>query len=104
MPDGTIRTIRPDRDDGRGFGLIAPDSGGPDLLFTSGSAEGAWSGLRRAVHNLRHPDDRRGSPFGHLHVGQRVAFAVGVEGEQAGRPSAGRVRPLMASPPPSAIS
>ena len=93
MPEGTIVTIRPDRDDDCGFGLIAPDEGGPNLMFVSRSAEGTLQRLGRVLHNLRSPAIRRGTPFAQLHVGQRVTFLVGADGPQAGRACAEHVRP-----------
>jgi cold shock CspA family protein len=76
MAHGTITSIRPNRGDGRGFGFIAPDGGGPLLFFPSGNAEGAREALGRALHNLRHPATRREKPFDQLRVGQRVEFTM----------------------------
>ena len=93
MAHGTIISIRPNRDDGRGFGFIAPDGGGPDLFFTSGQAAGAGQALGRALHNLRHPTARRGPPFDRLRVGQRVAFVASPAPRDPRRAGAERVRP-----------
>lgn len=40
MTRGTIVHLRPNRDDGRGFGPIAPDGGGAEIWFDNRSLEG----------------------------------------------------------------
>jgi cold shock CspA family protein len=94
MPKGTIITYRPNRDDGRGFGLITPDAGGPDLFFSSTSAEGAMQALRRRLRAFRHPGTPGQKPFDALRRGQRVTFVLGENAHQAGRVCAERVRPV----------
>ncbi len=95
MAHGTISSIRPNGGDGRGFGFIAPDGGGPALFFTSGSAGGAWQALGRALHTLRHPAARRERPFDRLRVGQRVTFTLGDDARMPRRPGAAHVRPQL---------
>ena len=97
MPEGTItthRANRPDRDDWRGFGIIAPDDGGPELFFTSDSVAGTRASLRRQFRAwwLREAD--RGEPFDRLQRGQRVSFVIGADARRAGRACAERVRPI----------
>lgn len=94
MPEGTIVTHRANRDDGRGFGLIAPDAGGPEIFFSSDSAEGTMHALRRLLRIFRHPDAADGKPFDRLHRGQRVTFVIGENARQAGRACAEQVRPI----------
>ena len=96
MPAGIITTYRPNRDDGRGFGVIAPDDGGPELFFTSNSAEGSLDAFWRMLRNFRRPNPADCKPFDRLHRGQRVTFAVGEDALQAGRPCATQVRPIAA--------
>ena len=96
MPEGTITTHRPNRDDGRGFGIIAPDDSGPDLFFSSASAEGAMQALRRWLRAVRHPGTPGHRPFDALRRGQRVTFVLGENARQAGRICAERVRPVEA--------
>jgi cold shock CspA family protein len=90
---GTIANIRPNRGDGRGFGAITPDGGGPDLFFANGSVEGpAWAlshALRRVWRTRPGPE----RPFDRLCVGQRVTFAVGVDPHQPHRARAEHLRP-----------
>jgi cold shock CspA family protein len=96
MHTGTITTYRPNRDDGRGFGLIAPDAGGPDLFFSGAGAEGALQALRRRLRAFRHPGTPGHTPFDALRRGQRVAFVRGEDARQAGRVCAEQVRPVEA--------
>jgi cold shock CspA family protein len=93
MSDGTIATIRPNRDDGYGFGTIAPDAGGRGLIFYSAGAEGAGQALGRRLRNLFRRGVAAPPPFDLLTVGQRVTFVVGADGTLAGRPYAEQVRP-----------
>ena len=93
MPQGTILSLRPNRDDGYGFGTITPDEAGPDLVFYSRGAEGAIQVLGRLLHNLRHTATRRERPFDLLRVGQRVTFVVGDDPRRNGRARAERVWP-----------
>lgn len=93
MPDGTITNLRPNRDDGYGFGTITPDGGDPGLVFYSRDAEGAGQSLARLLHNLRHAGTKRAKPFDLLTVGQRVTFVTSTDSSQAGRASAEQVRP-----------
>lgn len=93
MFQGTILSIRPNRDDGYGFGTITPDVAGPDLVFYSRSAERAIEAFGRLLHNLRHPAARKVPPFDLLRVGQRVTFMVGDDPRRNGRACAERVRP-----------
>lgn len=98
MPQGTItthRANRPERDDRRGFGIIAPDDGGPGLFFSSDSAEGSWGAMRRLFRAFRRPEAGQGRPFDRLHRGQRVTFAIGADARQAGRACAVNVRPII---------
>jgi cold shock CspA family protein len=92
MATGTITSIRPDRGDGHGFGVITPDGGGPDLSFASEGTEGAGQSLRRVLHNLRRPAIVRRKPFDQLRVGQRVTFRMGVDPFRTGRAGAEQVR------------
>ena len=96
MHQGTITTLRPNRDDGRGFGVIAPDDGGPELFFTSASAEGALDAFRRKLRNFRHLGPAACKPFDELRRGQRVTFAIGEDARRAGRLCATHVRPIAA--------
>lgn len=93
MFHGTIRSIRPNRDDGSGFGTIAPDGGGPGLIFYSRGVEAPIQVLGRLLRNLRRGGARREKPFDLLQVGQRVTFAVGADPRRHGRPYAEQVRP-----------
>ena len=90
---GTIVTIRPNRRDGRGFGAITPEGGGPDLCFDNGSVEGPARALGRALRRLWRTGPGPGPPFGRLCVGQRVTFAIGVDPRQPHRPRAEQLRP-----------
>ncbi len=94
MPAGTITTHRANRDDGRGFGIIAPDDGGPELFFFSDSAEKPLHTFRRLLRALRPADAESGKPFDRLTRGQRVTFVVGENARQAGRTCAEQVRPV----------
>lgn len=96
MHKGTITTYRPNRDDGRGFGLITPDAGGPDLFFSSASTEGTMQALRRRLRAFRYPDRPNHKPFDTLRLGQRVTFVLGENARQAGRDCAEQVRPIEA--------
>jgi cold shock CspA family protein len=96
MHKGTIITYRPNRDDGRGFGLITPDAGGPDLFFSSASAEGTMQALLRRLRAFRYPGTPSHTPFDALHRGQRVTFVRGENARQAGRDCAEQVRPIEA--------
>jgi len=93
MTHGTITSIRPNRGDGRGFGRIALDGGGPALSFDNASAEGGLQALGRVLGRLWRRDTSRGRPFDRLRVGQRVTFAVGVDPRQAQRAYAEQLRP-----------
>jgi cold shock CspA family protein len=94
MHEGTITTYRPNRDDGRGFGLITPDAGGPDLFFSSASAEGTMQALRRRLRAFLYHGTPGHKPFDALRQGQRVTFVLGENARQAGRVCAEQVRPL----------
>jgi hypothetical protein len=59
MAKGTITSIRPNRDDGRGFGAIAPDRGGSDLAFDNRSVEGLLPALARVLRVLLRPGAAR---------------------------------------------
>ena len=90
---GTIASIRPNRGDGRGFGAIAPDGGGPDLFFDNGSVEGPARALGRALRRLWRSKPGLERPFDRLWVGQRVTFAIGVDPRQPHRPRAEQLCP-----------
>ncbi len=92
MTHGTITSLRPDRGDGHGFGVIAPDGGGPELSFASEGTESALQSFGRVLHNLRRPAVRRHRPFDRLRVGQRVTFAIGLDPFRSGRAGAEQVR------------
>jgi hypothetical protein len=62
VPTGMITIHRGNRDDGRGFGIIAPDDGGADLFFSSDSAEGTLHAFRRLLRAFRQPDANGGKP------------------------------------------
>ena len=94
MPAGTITTHRANRDDGRGFGLIAPDDGGPELFFSGASTEGTPRAFRRLLDALRYPATTGGKPFDRLQRGQRVTFVIAQDALQAGRACAEHVRPI----------
>ena len=66
---GTIASSRPTRGDGRGFGAIAPDGGGPDRCFDNGSVEGPARALGPALRRLWHTKLGPGRPFDRLRVG-----------------------------------
>ena len=68
MAQGTIKSLRSDR----GFGFIAPDSGGPDLFFHSSAVE--------------HPT------FDELREGQRVEYQSGPDPRNPSRSRAEHVR------------
>ena len=90
---GTIANIRPNRGDGRGFGAITPDGGGPDLCFDNGSAEGPARALGLALRRVWHTKPGPERPFDRLCVGQRMTFAIGVDPRQPHRPRAEHLRP-----------
>ncbi len=90
---GTIASIRPNRGDGRGFGAIAPDGGGPDLFFDNGSVEGSARALGHALRRVWHTRPGPERPFDRLRVGQRVTFAIGVDPRQPHRRRAEHLRP-----------
>jgi len=98
MTHGTIATIRPNRDDGYGFGTIIPDGGGRGLIFYSRSAEGAGQAFRRHLRDLFRHGAKSILPFDSLTVGQRVTFDLGADGTQAGRACAEHVRPHRPTP------
>jgi cold shock CspA family protein len=90
---GTIASIRPNRGDGRGFGSIAPDGGGPDLCFDNGSVEGPAQALGHALRRVWRTKPGPERSFDRLCVGQRVTFAIGVDPRQPHRPRAEQLRP-----------
>lgn len=93
MERGTIVQIRPNRDDGRGFGTIAPDGGGDKIAFDNRSTEGALRHLAHALRGLFPGGDRRERPFDRLRVGERVGFRRGEHPSQPHRAYAERVCP-----------
>lgn len=94
MATGTVTLLRPNRDDGRGFGVIAPDSGGGQIAFDNRSLEGTLERLARARRGRAGPGRGPGRPLDRLTVGQRVRFRLGEHPGQPHRPYAARVRPL----------
>jgi CspA family cold shock protein len=68
MAQGTIKSLRTDR----GFGFIAPDSGGQDIFFHSSAVE--------------HPT------FDELREGQRVEYEAGADPRNPSRARAEHVR------------
>ena len=94
MTTGTISHLRPNRDDGRGFGTIAPDGGGVDIWFDNRSMEGSPRRGARSLRGLFRPDAERGHPFDRLRVGQRVRFQAGEHPTQPHRAYATRLHPV----------
>lgn len=91
MTQGTITHLRPNRNDARGFGLIAPDGGGADVWFDNRGMEGS---LRRVLRSLRgpfRPDAEKERPFDRLRAGQRVRFESREHPTQPHRVYAARV-------------
>lgn len=68
MPQGTIKTLREDK----GFGFIAPDTGGQDVFFHSSAVEG--------------------TRFDELRQGERVEYTAGVDPRNPSRTRAEDVR------------
>lgn len=98
MLHGTIATIRPNRNDGYGFGTITPAGGGRGLFFYSRDTEGTGQALGRRLHNLFRSGTPRTPPFDRLTVGQHVTFVPGTASTQAGRACAEHVRPQLPAP------
>lgn len=94
MTKGTITQLRPNRDDGRGFGLIAPDGGGGAVWFDNRSMDGSLRRVVRSLRGLFRPDAKNEHPFDRLRVGQRVRFQAGEHPTQPHRAYAARVYPI----------
>ena len=94
MTMGTITHLRPNRDDGRGFGLIAPDGGGIEVWFANRSMEGSLRRIVRSLRGLFRPDAEKERPFDRLRAGQRVRFESGEQPTQPHRAYAARVYPV----------
>ena len=96
MPTGMITHLRPNRDDGRGFGTITPDGGGAEVAFDNGSTERPMQTLARLLRGLFRPGSRPERPFDRLSLGQRVYFQLGEHPLQPQHAYAECVRPYAA--------